>query len=692
MSLDTFFRPGSVAVVGASDTPGRPATGNWRMLRRWAQSVDAELYPVNPNRDKVDEIACHPSLDALPGPVDVVAVLAPDPQESIRAAGRNGAGFVVVFGAGYAETGADGRAAQEELAALAREAGVRLLGPNTNMNAFELFRADLDGPAIALISQSGHQGRPLFLLQENGVAVSYWAPTGNEADLEFSDFAHWFAERPEIGAVAAYVEGFSSGETLAAAARRCAETDTPLVLVKVGRSEAGRQAVGTHTGKLGGSDRVADGFFAQHGIVRVDTLEQLADTATMLARSAAPRSDGVAIYSISGGTNAYLADLCTEAGLRLATLSEDTIRDLRTWIPGYLEVSNPVDCGGHPVGDERGMKILETIAADPDVGVLVCAIAGPFAPLSDRLVADLVDLAGRVDLPICVLWGSPVGTEPALREGLYGSSRVVTFRSAGNCVRALADWRDWHAFRARAGLADPVPSVPSGTPVVEPPASPDRVLSEHASKHLVAAAGVPVPGESLLGSPAEVAAAVEAATGPVVLKGCAEGLAHKSDLGLVVTGVTDPETARAEAARMLAVLARVAGERAEGILVAEQVGGGVELAVGLVRDPVFGPSVMVAAGGVLIELVNDVAFRVPPFDRRVAEEMIAELRCATLLDGHRGAPPADRDALVEVILAVQRLALDRPDIAELDLNPVLATPDGAIALDAVVTLAVEEIR
>ncbi|WP_221177347.1 acetate--CoA ligase family protein [Nocardioides marmoriginsengisoli] len=685
MTLDHFFRPRSVAVVGASDTPGRPAVMNWRMLRRWAEAVGADIHPVNPNRETVDGIRCVPDLDALDAPVDVVAVLAPDPEESVLAAGRNGAGFVVVFSAGYAETGPDGAAAQERLAELARKAGVRLLGPNTNLNAFELFRTDLDGPSIALISQSGHQGRPLFLLQENNVAVSHWAPTGNEADLEFADFAHWFAGRPEIGAIAAYVEGFKSGESLAAAARRCTETDTPLVLVKVGRSEVGARAAGSHTGKLGGSDRVAEGFFRQHGIIRVDALDQLGDTATMLARATAPRSDGVAIYSISGGTNAHLADLCADAGLRLAQLSEETVRLLRQWIPDYLEVANPVDCGGHPVGDERGIQILDALAADPDVGVLVCAIAGPFAPLSDLLVADLVALADRVEIPVCVIWGSPVGTEPALRDVLYGSSRVVTFRTSGNCVRALVAWRDWHHHRVRyAGTAQPAhaPARPEA-----PGPTTRRVLSEHASKALVAAAGIPVPREVLARSADEAVAAAASLGGPVVLKGCAEGLAHKSELGLVRLGIAGAEELRAEAIRMNAVLADGYAGPDTGLLVAAQVDGGVELAIGLVRDPVFGAAVMVAAGGVLIELVDDVAFRVAPFGRDDAAAMVDELRSAVLLHGHRGSAAVDVEALLDAIMAVQALAGDRPDLVELDLNPVLVRAEGVVALDAVATVA-----
>lgn len=288
--------------------------------------------------------------------------------------------FAVVFASGFAETGAEGAAAQERLAAAVARSGIRLLGPNTNLNAFERFRDDLDGPAIALITQSGHQGRPVFSLQELGIRLSHWAPTGNEADLETADFISYFAERPEVGAIACYVEGLKDGRSFLLAADRAARRRVPVVAVKVGRTETGARTAASHTGKLTGADTVVDAAMRQFGVIRVDGLDELQDTATLLARARPPRAEGVVVYSISGGTGAHFADLATEAGLGLPVLSASKQAELHQWIPEYLGVANPVDNGGHPVGDHRGRKIIDAILDDPAVGVLICPITGPFLP------------------------------------------------------------------------------------------------------------------------------------------------------------------------------------------------------------------------------------------------------------------------------------------------------------------------
>ncbi|HSX99650.1 MAG TPA: CoA-binding protein, partial [Streptomyces sp.] len=436
--LDRLFRPESMAVVGASDTEGRPNTGITRQLLAWSERVGARLHPVHPTRESVFGIPCVPSVTDLPEQVDLAVLLLSDPLPVIDELAAAKVKFAVAFASGFAETGAEGAAAQERLAAaVARADGLRLLGPNTNLNAFERFRDDLDGPAIALITQSGHQGRPVFSLQEIGIRLSHWAPTGNEADLETADFISYFAERPEVGAIAAYVEGLKDGRAFLLAADRAARRGVPVVAVKVGRTETGARTAASHTGKLTGADAVVDAAMRQYGVIRVDGLDELQDTATLLARArrpratgpADPRPEGVVVYSISGGTGAHFADLATEAGLPLPSLSEAKQAELHQWIPDYLSVANPVDNGGHPVGDWRGPRILDAILDDPSVGVLICPITGPFPPMSDKLAQDLVAAAERTDKLVCVVWGSPVGTEAAYRETLLGSSRVVTFRT-----------------------------------------------------------------------------------------------------------------------------------------------------------------------------------------------------------------------------------------------------------------------
>ncbi|RCG28060.1 CoA-binding protein [Streptomyces diacarni] len=692
--LDRFFRPEAVAVVGASDAEGRPNTGITRQLLAWAEHVGARLYPVHPKRREVFGQACAPAVADLPEPVDVAVLLVADPLPVLEQLADTKTRFAVAFASGFAETGQDGALAQQQLAEAAARSGVRLLGPNTNLNAFERFRTDLDGPAIALVTQSGHQGRPLFALQELGIRLSHWAPTGNEADLETADFLSYFAGRPEVGAVAAYVEGLKDGRRFLLAADRAARGGVPVVAVKVGRTETGTRTAASHTGKLTGSDATVDAAMRQYGVIRVDGLDELQDTATLLARARPPRAEGVAVLAISGGTGAHLADLATSAGLTLPTLSDAKQAELHQWIPDYLSVANPVDNGGHPVGDWRGRKIIDAVLAEPDVGVLICPITGPFPPMSDRLARDLVAAAEETDKLVCVVWGSPVGTEDAYRTTLLGSSRVATFRTFGNCVRAVRAYLGHHRFaRAYRSPFEDAPRTPSPSyRKAQALLRPGQQLSEHAGKQLLRAYGVRVPREQLCTSAAGAVRAAAQVGYPVVMKASAPRLAHKSEYGLVRVGLTSASQVR-DTYRELMDITRTEEIELDGVLVCQMVDPGVEMVVGVGQDELFGPTVTVGLGGVLVEVLGDVTVRVPPFGEEQARAMLGELRGAALLDGVRGRPPADVDALVEVILRVQRMALElgappgsesAGGLAELDINPLVVLPrgQGAVALDA----------
>ncbi|MFB7932789.1 acetate--CoA ligase family protein [Streptomyces sp. NPDC056039] len=685
--LDHFFRPRSVAVIGASDAEGRPHTGVTRQLADWADRVGARLYPVHPSRPSVFGLPCSPSVADLPEQVDLAVVLVGDPLPVLEELAEAKARFAVVFASGFAETGPEGEAAQRRLAAAVERSGLRLLGPNTNLNAFEHFREDLDGPAIALITQSGHQGRPVFALQELGIRLSHWAPTGNEADLETADFLSYFAEQPGIGAIACYLEGLKDGRSFLLAADRAARRGVPVVAVKVGRTETGARTAASHTGKLTGADTVVDAALRQFGVIRVDGLDELQDTAALLARAPRPpRSDGVAVYSISGGTGAHVADLATEAGLRLPPLSEAKQTELHQWIPEYLNVANPVDNGGHPVGDQRGRKIIDALLADPEIGVLICPITGPFPPLSDRLVRDLVDAAEHTDKLVCVVWGSPVGTEPAYREVLLGSSRVATFRTVGNCLTAVRAYLAHHRFTtAYRSPFDEAPRTPSPSyRKAQALMHPGEQLSEHAAKQLLRAYGIRVPREQLVTSAAAAVRAAGLVGYPVVMKASGARIAHKTELGLVKISLTSASQVR-DAYRELTDIARYEDVSLDGVLVCQMVEQGVEMVVGVTHDDLFGPTVTVGLGGVLVEVLRDTAVAVPPFGEEQARDMLAGLRGRALLDGVRGRPPADLDALVEVVLRVQRMALELGDqLAELDINPLMVLPQGqgAVALDA----------
>ncbi|MFD3874496.1 acetate--CoA ligase family protein [Streptomyces sp. NPDC058623] len=684
--LDRFFRPESVAVIGASDADGRPNTGITRQLLAWAERVGARVYPVHPTRPSVFGLPCLAAVADLPEQVDLAVILVADPLPVVEELAEAKVRFAVAFASGFAETGEAGAAAQARLAAAVRRSGLRLLGPNTNLNAFEEFRQDLDGPAIALITQSGHQGRPVYTLQELGIRLSHWAPTGNEADLETADFISYLAEQPEVGAIACYVEGLKDGRSFLLAADRAARNGVPVVAVKVGRTETGARMAASHTGKLTGADTVVDAAMRQFGVIRVDGLDELQDTAALLARARPPRADGVVVYSISGGTGAHFSDLATEAGLTLPTLSEAKQAELHQWIPPYLGVSNPVDNGGHPVGDWRGRKIIDAILTDPSVGVLICPITGPFPPMSDKLAQDLVDAAEQTDKLICVIWGSPVGTEEAYRTTLLGSSRVATFRTFGNCITAVRAYLAHHRFTASyRSPFDEAPRTPSPSyRKAQALMRPGQQLSEHSAKQLLRAYGIRVPREQLVTSAAAAVRAAGLVGYPVVMKASGPQLAHKTELGLVKVALTSASQIR-DAYRELTDIARYENIPLDGILVCQMVERGVEMVVGVTQDDLFGPTVTVGLGGVLVEVLRDAAVRVPPFGEDQARTMLTELRGHPLLEGVRGAPPADVDALVEVVLRVQRMALELGDeLSELDINPLMVLPrgQGAVALDA----------
>ncbi|MHB8511599.1 MAG: acetate--CoA ligase family protein [Actinomycetota bacterium] len=679
IDFERFFAPASIAVIGASDSAGSPSALNYRMVRDWQRPMGTRIYPVNPNRTTVDGDECFASVLDIPGDVDVAIILVGKALEALESCAQKKIPFVVVFTAGFAESGADGKKRQAEFEALIESSETHVLGPNTPMNAFQQFRTDLEGKRIALITQSGHQGRPIYQAQSNGVALKGWAPTGNESDLESADFINWFSAQPDVGAIAMYIEGFKDGRTMMLAADAAVRRGVPIVAIKVGRSDLGRSWAQSHSGHLAGSDQVTDAVFKQFGVTRVDGLDELADVSMMLARCDAPKGNGVCVYSISGGTGAHISDFASSMGLNVAPLSQQTQEKLHEWIPSYLRVSNPVDSGGHPTGDWRGPKILETILADPAVDVLVIPVAGSFSPISDTLARDIVNAASTTSKPICVIWGSPTGDEEGYREVLL-KSQVPVFRSARNCLTAVKSYFAWHAFRARykSPLAKPLMRALPAAARVKTLLEPGRALSEHRSKEILRAYGIDVSNDVLCGSAKEAVRAAEQIGFPVVMKACSSKLAHKSDQGLVRLGVRSAKEVRTVYSEL-----EKAGD--EGVLVCEMISGGIETVVGIAQDELYGPVVMFGLGGIAIEVFKDVTFRVPPFDAHEAKRMITEIHSIDLLRGARGSPKASLSAISDVIMKVQHLAMDcARDIAELDINPLLATPRGCVALDALV--------
>jgi acetate---CoA ligase (ADP-forming) len=675
LDLDTFFRPRSVAVLGASDAPGKPTAAMTRKIKQWADHFGATIHAVNPNRAEVYGLRCYGSIDDVDDDIDLAVILTGNATSGFESILDKKPRFAVIFAAGFAETGTDGEAQQARLSKIVHGSDTRLLGPNTNLNAFEAYRDDLPGKRIALITQSGHQGRPIFQAQDLGIAMSHWAPTGNEVDLEFADFARYFADQPDVGVIAAYVEGFKDGRTFMLAADHAAQRGVPMVIVKVGRTSAGQSMAKSHTGHLTGSDAVTSAVFKQFGVTRVDGLDELQDTSAMLARAAKPRGDGVCIYAISGGTGAHMADLAAKAGLKLPELTPETQRVLHEWIPDYLRVSNPVDNGGAPSADWRGRKILDAIVADPNVDVIICPITGALASMSQPLARDLAEVAETTVKPVCAIWGSPVTDNEPAYAILLASSKVITFRTFANCVGAVRAYLDYHEFAARYRSPFTKQTRRGASPRRDDlPA--DATLSEHESKELLASYGIPVTREDVVTSASGAVKAAAAIGYPVVMKASSPDIAHKSDRGLVRLGL---ESARA----VRHAYAELAPDGDGSVLVSEMVEGGVECVVGVSHDDLFGPVVMFGLGGLFVEVFEDVSFRVPPFDEVEARRMVDEVRSSALLRGARGQPKGDIKALVDTLMRVQRLAVDNADrIAELDINPLVVLPKGVVALDA----------
>ncbi len=703
VDLDTFFRPKSVVVIGATDAARRPATNMWRKLRSWAEVFGATVTPVNPGRRELDGLTCYPTIGDVPGgPADLAVILVNDSLPAFAQAAAAHAKFAVIFGAGFAEVGGTGVERQRQLEELVAASKTHLLGPNTNLNAFETFDESNPGAKLTLITQSGHQGRPVFQSQDVGFAMSHWAPCGNEVDLEFADFANWFSAQPATGAIAAYVEGFKDGRTVQLAADAAMSRGVPIVAVKVGKTDAGRSMAASHTGHLTGSDRVIDGVFRQYGIVRVDGLDELTELSAAFCRTVAPRKGRAAqrrvcVYSISGGTGAHMADLCADAGLTLPELTAKTRKELRSYIPDYLRVSNPVDSGGAPSGDERGRKILDAIVADPNIDAVIVPITGALASMSDRFTRDLVDVSRTTTKPVFVVWGSPL-FEDSYSEVLAPGG-VPVFRTFRNCVRAAGAWFDYWETQQRwsSPFSRPVTRRAAGAGQVAAlleGAKPGAALSEFNSKAVLAAYGITVTRDVLCDSAAAAVRAAREITArsgqPVVMKIASADIAHKSDLGLVRLGVEGAAAVRRTYEELLAT-AKLEAKRAaiDGVLVCETApgpaDGGVETMVGMSHDDLFGPAVAFGLGGTLVEVFDDVAIRVPPFDKAEAARMIADTKVSRILAGQRGARPAKVSAVVDVLVRLQRLALDFADeIAEIDVNPLVVTPSGAIALDALV--------
>lgn len=668
LDLDAFFAPNGVALIGGIDRALDEAALRAVHDDRWGVG---NWHLVNPRGGSVGTIPIHASIASVDAPIGL-AVLSTPPAacaDIVRECGAAGVPFALVFSSGFSEVGPTGAAFEADLAAAGRDAGVRIIGPNTNTNAFERFpdAGARHGGRIAVVSQSGHNGRPIVQGADLGLRFSRLVPTGNEVDVDVCDFIEHFAADPTTAVISAYVEGFRDGARLRRALAAALDTDTPIVMMKIGSSEAGARMARTHTGHLVGSDAIVQSVLDRHAVTRVRDLDELLETSALFAKL--PRDTGprVALYSISGGSGTLMAEMAELHGVPLAEFSDDTTDRLRRHIPEHLTVANPVDNGGtfvvtQPADVRR--EVMTAILADPGVDVLVVGVTGAVAPMTDLLADDIDALAAVADKPIVVTWNSPRIDEDGYRTLV--ASGVPLFRSFRGCFGALAAFA--HQRRRRADFR------------VRPRATPGAGIEALDDDALLARFGIPVVPQRVVGPDDDIAATVADLDGPLALKIRSADIEHKSDLGLVRVDVA-PEDAPTVIDELVERARRVAPDAmVEGVLVQPMVDG-VEMIVGVTSDPILGRAVVVGTGGIHTEVLNDRTIRPVPLDRRDAEQMVTQLRGHVLLAGHRGRAEADVEALVDVIVRVGEMADALGDeLLEVDFNPVVVGTRGTGAL------------
>jgi len=678
--LSRLLAPRSVAILGASERPRSVGCDTLRNLAEHSD-FDGAIFPVNPGRDSVLGLRAYPDMAALPGPVDVAVLCLPAGAviAALRDCAAAGTGFAVVFTSGFGETGAEGRAIEAEMAAIARESGMRIYGPNSpglsNINRrlgltfSPVFKDDRLGGGIGLVTQGGGLGRAFIQASERGIGTGLWCSTGNEADLTMADFVHHMVGDPDIRVIALLAEGFRDGPRFLRAARAAARAGKPVVAMKVGKSDYGVAATRSHTAALAGSAAVTSALFRQHGIVEVDDLDELIDTAALFERAGIAPRRGICVYSFSGGTAALAADMVGSAGLTLSELAPDTRAGLRALAPSYAAVDNPVDLTTQVfTEDTLNRDCLSLVAHDPATDVVLLPIPADYGPITDRSAEDMVALAADSPALLLPVWMSGHRAQGYARLNEAG---LAPFRSLGKAVTALGRliWRGgWQLSEAAAPA---LPELPPGD------------LDEAQAKAALAALGLTVPEGRVVASADAAQGAAREIGFPVVLKALVPGLLHKTEAGAVAIGLADADALASAWEAMAAALARQGHGLERALVERMEQGPGVEVMAGLHRDPVFGPVVSFGLGGVMVEALGDVTHRAAPFGRAEARAMIDEIRGRALLGPLRGRPGADLDALADLLVTVAALGA-RGDIAEMDLNPVRAGPAGAVVLDAVI--------
>ncbi|MCY1503813.1 Protein lysine acetyltransferase Pat [compost metagenome] len=691
-SLDILLNPRSVAIIGASDDPARIGGRPLAAMRQLGFA--GRILPVNPNRREVQGLPAYPSVADLPEVPDIAIVAVPAPQvlDVVTALGERGTRAAILFSAGFAEVGGDGIARQEELLAVARRTGMRLLGPNAlglvNIHtgfvgsfASSIALGPVRAGGVSIVSQSGAYGGHLVMAaQAADIGLSSIVMTGNEADISLGEVVRLLVDDPRTSVIALYSEGINDGDGLVAALQAARRARKPVVMMKVGCSEVGGVAARSHTASIAGDDAVVDAVLAELGVVRARSTEEMLDIVRLATRGIYPADNTLGVITVSGGAGVIVSDAAEELGLPMPEMPAATQRRLLELLP-ICSPRNPVDTTAQFVNDLSLIRpFTEAMVSEGGyrsvLGFFTYAGATPAVAPTLREQLSLVRARYPDRLYVLVLQGP----REVLRT--YEDAGFTVFEDPTRAVTAIAAMgRFGRAFAAQAAL--PAPAVP---PLVLPAETP----SEAQAKQILAEAGIAcVPERACATAEAAVLAAREFGF-PVVLKILSPDILHKSEIGGVLLDVRDEDAVR-EGFATLTERARqaVPGARIEGVLVARQVSGGVECIMGIKRDPVFGPIAMFGLGGVFVEVLRDVVLHRCPFGEDVAQTLIRSIQGAPLLLGARGRPVADIAALARTLSRLSAFAAAAgPRLQAVDLNPVFAMPDGqgAFAADAVIDL------
>ncbi|WP_136637703.1 acetate--CoA ligase family protein [Pseudooceanicola onchidii] len=691
----SLISPRSVAVIGASDDVRRIGGRPLRYMRE--AGFAGAIYPVNPKRDEVQGLKAYASVADLPEVPDTV-ILALPAQATLKAVEdcvARGVRSGVVFSAGFAEADEVGADLQDKIASVARDGGMRLLGPNClgvmnpGIGYYGTFSVILDGAFIqpgpvGIVSQSGAYGSHLaHLARERGLGLSQFITTGNEMDITLAEALEHAIAQPETRVVMAYAEGIADGDRFRAALDRARQTGKAIVFMKTGRTDVGAKAAASHTASLAGSDAVFDAVLRQYGVYRARTTAEQIDIAYAAAQGRFPTDNKVGIFTMSGGFGIQLADDCSDAGLDVAPMPDAAQADLKALLP-FSSPVNPVDATAQAVSDWEILTAFVKAMMEKGGYDMFSAILGTgpssqsFAkPLRDALMEGL---STRGDSIRGLTMSAP---RDVVAD--YEADGFLVYEDGAQLARAFGALVSFGKSFAQDGdRIDPV----------DPIDLPEGPLSEATAKAVLRRAGLRFADERLATTPGEAAEAASGFGFPIAMKICSPDIAHKTEVGGVALGLGSAEEVRAAAEEMLQrVASKVPSARIEGVLVAPMIKGGVETIVGVHDDPTFGPVVMFGLGGIFVEVLKDVTFRVAPFSLAEAHRMIREIRGYPVLEGVRGEAPADIQALAQLLSDLSRFASAHRDrIAGVDLNPVRVLPDGqgVMALDALMDLKPEE--